>query len=94
VRTSFGGSRRDAHRRGNTVMIQPHHRAEHLVSFLADVPPMAMGHLHDLLGSFEVVYGCEGVVLEVEPQPSSEHLLGQPGVAIDVDLDGEREPFL
>ncbi len=28
-------------------MIQLHHRAEHLVASLADVPPMTMGHLHN-----------------------------------------------
>ena len=28
----------------------------------------------------------------VNPSLSLEHLLGQPGVAVDVDLDGEREP--
>src|SRR5205814_5214570 len=41
-----------------------------------------------------VVELCERVVLLHEAQLLLDHLLGQPLVAIDVDLDGERQPGL
>ena len=60
---------------------------------IEDLGPVEVGErIGQLLRGFGVVQGREGVVLEVEPQPSLEHLLGQPGVAVDVDLDREREP--
>jgi hypothetical protein len=38
------------------------------------------------------VQAHEGIVLEIEPQPVLEPRLLQPGVTVDVDLGGERQP--
>src|SRR6516165_1371779 len=58
-----------------------------------DLGPVLIGErIGQLLSGLGIVQGREGVVLQVKTQPSLEHLLFQPGVTIDVDLDGQREP--
>jgi len=56
-----------------------------------DFRPVELGKsVGQALGLDRVVELCERVVLLHEAQFLLHHLLGQPFVAIDVDLDGER----
>ena len=66
----------------------PHQAIEDLAPVLVDE------RIGQFLSRLGVVEGREGVVLLGEPQLVFEHLLSQPGVAVDVDLDGEREPVV
>ena len=47
MRAFLGESRRSAHRRGDSMMIQLDDGTQHLMSLLTHVPPMAARHLHD-----------------------------------------------
>src|SRR5579883_2606681 len=70
-----------------------HQRVDPASQASEDLGPLQLGErIGQFLRGFGVVQGGEGIVLEVEPQPPFEHLPGQGGVAIDVDLDREREP--
>ena len=60
-----------------------------------DFRPVELGEaVGDALRLVGVVELCERVVLLHEAQLLLHHLLGQPFVAIDVDLDSERQPGL
>ena len=60
-----------------------------------DFRPVELGEaVGDALGLVGVVELGERVVLLHEAQFLLHHLLGQPFVAVDVDLDGERQPGL
>src|SRR5512135_3112503 len=60
-----------------------------------DSRPFELGEaVGQALGLGGVVELCERVVLLHEAEFLLDHLLGQPFEAVDVDLDGERQPGL
>ena len=62
---------------------------------IQDFGPVELGEaIGQALGLDRVVELSERVVLLYEAQFLLHHLLGEPFVAIDIDLDGERQPGL
>jgi hypothetical protein len=70
-----------------------HQRVNLANQAVEDLAPVQMAErIGQLLSGLGIVQGRKSVVSEVESDTPLEHLLFQPRVTVDIDLDGEREP--